>query len=186
MGKMKVDKELLKDMEDYTLFMDAAKEISTPVVISQEKPNHKSSLYVEGHVNSSHAFGNVKYGCEMRDKREDNFSIQLTTDKFGNKVLFRIDQGNGTHRNNLPTIPLAAQSVPTPHFHRFCERGYFYAYQTDVLKQNENMNIQDGLAAFCSEVNVKGSANNAVEIVVRQDGVLPLEEDKDPLNGINF
>lgn len=186
MGKMKVENELLKIMEDYTLFMEASKEISSPVVISQEKPNHKSSLYVEGPVDASHAFGNVKYGCEMRDKKEDNFSIQLTTDKLANKVLFRIDQGNGTHRNNLPTIPLADQSVPTPHFHRYCEKGYFYAYQTDVLKQNENMKIQDGLATFCSEVNVKGPAGSAVEIIIRQDGVLPFEEDKDPLNGINF
>ena len=108
----KINKELLRIMDDYRLFLESEKKIECPVVVSKEKQNHRSSLYVEGPVSGDYHIDSVMYNCELRDKRIDNYSISLVTDSISEKMLFRLDQGNGTHRNNLSGIALEEQSVP--------------------------------------------------------------------------
>lgn len=183
---VKINKELLKIMDDYRLFMDSQKEIESPVVVTNEKPNHKSSLYVEGPISGNNHIENVKYNCELREKRKDNYSIALVTDNISDKMLFRMDQGNGTHRNNLPNVVLAEQSVPTPHFHRYIEEGYNIAYQTPYLKEHAQLDIFDGFRVFCEEAKIIGEAGKEIKVEIQREGEIPFEEEIDPLNGINF
>lgn len=104
----------------------------------------------------------------------------------------RYDTGGGTHKNDAPHIPLAEQSVTTPHFHKYDSNGYFLAYKTDLLndpKQAEHLfDIEFGFPYFCQEGNVCANDNHGVpEVRVFYDGVLPFEFDNtDPLEGINF
>ena len=173
-------------MGDYQLFMEAEKEILMPIKVCAEKPNHPTSLYVEGDVECGERMGNVRYDCEMRNKRADNFTFQLLTDKIKNRLLFRFDQGNGTHRNNFPNIKLQDQSIPTPHFHKYTEDGYIYAYQTEELKASPLMNIYEGVRSFCKEAKIGKTEGMDAEIQVQNIGEIPFEEEKDPLNGVNF
>ena len=182
----KINKELLRIMDDYRLFMESEKKIECPVVVSKEKQNHRSSLYVEGPVSGDNHIDCVKYNCELRDKRIDNYSISLVTDCISKKMLFRLDQGNGTHRNNLSGIALEEQSVPTPHFHKYTDDGHDIAYQTQNLRDNSMVDIYDGFKLFCNEANIIGDEEQEISLVVYQDGVIPFEDEKDPLNGISF
>ena len=186
MGKNLKNKELLALMNDYQLFMSAEKEVTMPIKVSGEKLNHPTSLYAEGRVEYAGNFGNVSFDCEMRNKRTDNYTFQLLTDKIKNRLLFRLDQGNGTHRNNYPNIKLQEQSIPTPHFHKYTEEGYLIAYQTDELKENSLMNIFEGVKSFCKEAKIGHGDGADAEVQIRNNGEIPFKEDIDPLNGVNF
>lgn len=186
MGKNSKNKELLALMDDYQLFMNAEKVISMPIRVSEEKPNHPTSLYVEGRVEYTGNIGEISYDCELRNKRTDNYSFQLLSNKIKNKLLFRLDQGNGTHRNNHPGIKLQEQSVPTPHFHRYIEDGYLIAYQTDELKENALMKVFEGVKSFCKEAKIGYGEGINAEVILQNNEEIPFQEDIDPLNGVNF
>lgn len=178
-------------MNNYDLFMDSDKQMGMPITVTQEKPNHVSSLYLEKNIHTNQPLGSNSFDCEVRNKDIKNYSFQLLTDALSNRVLFRLDEGNGTHRNNFPDIPLQEQSVPTPHFHRYDSEGHFYAYKSTELKEvgDKPLNIQDGFSLFCKEGNISPENNNqTINIFVQQNGNMSstILNDTDPLNGINF
>ena len=188
MAKPKQNYELLKIMEEHDLFMRNKKHTMMPILVSKEKPNHKTSLYFEQELTADSSFGETKVDCEIREKDRLNYSFQIISDKIKNRVLARLDEGNGVHRNNLPHIPLAEQEVTTPHFHKYDKSGYFLAYKSDSLYAYENtpLDIKEGLRLFCEEEKIESSNSALIEIQIKEDGALPFEHDIDPLNGIMF
>lgn len=188
MGKIKVNNELLRIMDEYVSFVDSDKHVSMPMAITKEKPNHHSSLYAELPVSSDVLFGDVRMDCEIRNKDPHNYTFQLITDRFSQRVIVRLDEGNGTHRNNLPSIPLEQQEVTTPHFHRYDATGRFLAYHNEELKEHVGsiLPIELGIELFCRETKIKPLEHQDISILINEDGVLPLEVDKDPLNGVVF
>lgn len=185
----KIDKELLSIMEDYNLFLCSEKRIEMPIEVSKRKENHPTSLYVEMEVKSSQPLGEDKFDCEIRNKDIKNYSYQLLTDAISKRVLFRLDEGNGTHRNNIPTIPLKEQQIPTPHFHRYDASGRFLAYRTEELNSISYLDIKQGLTIFCKEANITPTTKNSnIEISIQEEGSISsdLLNDLDPLNGVDF
>ena len=188
MAKLKINKELLRIMDDYDLFMYSEKKTEMPIVVNNEKPNHKTSFHKEQPIECDISFGETKMDCEVRNKNPFNYSFQLVSNKLSNRVLARLDEGNGVHRNNLPHIPLAEQQVTTPHFHKYNNSGFFIAYKPASLNAlgGNTLNIKDGLRFFCDEEKIGSFDERLIEILIKEDGELPLEHDKDPLNGIMF
>ena len=188
MSRIKKNTELLKLMNDYNLFMSSKKQTMMPLVVNKEKPNHKSSLYAEQTLLSDSAFGDTIFDCEIRSMAPLNYSFQIISDKINSRVLARLDEGNGVHRNNLPHIPLAQQQVTTPHIHKYDASGFFIAYKSDALNayNGKTLDIKEGLRLFCDEEKIESLNGDTIAIQVHEDGKLPLEHDKDPLNGIMF
>ena len=188
MAKIRTNSELLRIMDKYVLFMDSKKQAEMPLVVSQIKQNHPSSLYKEVSIKSESSFGCVTMDCEIRNKDHNNYSIQLVSDMIKNKVLSRLDEGNGTHRNALSTIPLQEQMVSTPHFHIYTKNGLFFAYQTENLKSyNEKpMPIEVGIHEFCQEMNIHSTDEHPIDVIVQEEGVLALDFGIDPLEGIKL
>ena len=175
-------------MDDYKLFMSSTKNTEMPIVVSKEKPNHKTSLYKEQILLSDMPFGQTLIDCEIRDKNLLNYSFQILSNKLNNRVLARLDEGNGVHRNNIPNIPIAEQMISTPHFHKYDSKGRFLAYKTDWLNSyNEKpLEIGEGFRIFCEEEMISSTDGSPIIIEIKEDGVLPFDYDKDPLSGINF
>ena len=48
------------------------------------------------------------------------------------------------------------------------------------------VDIYDGFKLFCNEANIIGDKEQEISLVVYQDGVIPFEDEIDPLNGISF
>ena len=184
----KINSELLRLMEDYNLFTMSPKSADMPFWITKEKSNHSSSLYEEKVLYSENDFGKTMMDCEVRDKNPNNYSFQILTDRITDRVLVRFDEGNGTHRNNCKNIPIDQQMVTTPHFHKYDTTGRFIAYKTKELKKFESspLPIQDGFQIFCNEEKISSNNDFTISIEIRERGVLPFEQDKDPLNGIAF
>jgi len=50
MAKIKQDRELLKIIDDYKTFINAEKRINAPIIVSEPKGNHGTSLYTKKHL----------------------------------------------------------------------------------------------------------------------------------------
>lgn len=185
---MKKNAELLKLMSEYSLFMSSKKQMEMPFVVSHEKPNHKTSLYKEQSLTTTGILGNITIDCEIRNKDPHNYSFQILSDKLASKILARFDEGNGTHRNNLPNIPLSDQQVTTPHFHKYDEMGRFVAYKTPSIGIDipKKLSIYKGFCLFCNEESILSSNNEQIYISVQEAGTIPFDLNEDPLSGINF
>lgn len=190
MNKHKKKEELLAVMKDYVIFMDSSKEMSHKLSVNEKKLNHQKSLTGFVDLNCRYQFGNdVKLSCEIRDENCYNYSFDILSDKFENKMLARLDEGNGTHRNKYEDIPLSEQSVSTPHFHKYDVKGRFIAYKTPSLESlnGDKLCIEDGFKVFCQEMKIVGTNGGKGEIEYLGQGLFskdPVEED--PLNGVAF
>ena len=92
MGRIKINNELLRIMDDYNLFMSSCKNTVMPIFVTKEKPNHKTSLYKEQMLVSDKPFGDTLINCEIRDKNLLNYSFQILSDRLNNRVLARLDK----------------------------------------------------------------------------------------------
>ena len=111
MAKIKQDRELLKIIDDYKTFINAEKRINAPIIVSEPKGNHGTSLYTKKHLHSEFHFGNTFMTCEVRNGDKTDCSFQIVSDKFKKGVVIRYDSGGGTHKNEVPFIPLARRCV---------------------------------------------------------------------------
>lgn len=192
MGKLKQNKEILQKYKEYEEFMNSGKTVCSPIIVSNPKGNHGTSLYSKHPLQAEIPFGNAFMTCEVRNGDHRDYSFQILSDAFTERVVLRYDTGDGTHKNNAPHIPLAEQSVTTPHFHKYDSNGYFLAYKTDLLQDPKQakflFDVEFGFPYFCQEgrINSTDSRHDIPEIQIR-DGNLPFKEDDiDPLEGINF
>lgn len=184
--KPKIDKEILAILDDYKLFLDSDKEVDMPFCVNHVDLNHATSLKGISALVADAPLGETVLECEMREKSEINYSFKILSDKVKSRMLFRMDEGDGTHWNRHFPVPIEQQQVPTPHFHKKGDDGIEYAYRTDKLEKGPNpLNIHDGFLTFCEECHI---TNEDVEIKVQEEGILPLqfEPDSDPLKGVKF
>lgn len=182
----KIDNEILSILEDYHLFLDCDKSIEMPYKVDGVAPNHKSSLRGSAPLLAKAPIGNTSLDCEMRNRSEFDYSLNILSDAIKNRVLFRMDEGDGTHRNRHLPIPVDQQQVTTPHFHKVGDDGIMLAYRTDNLESlGKPLNIQVGFKAFCEECHINQENS---QITIHEKGTLPFENtpEIDPLIDIQF
>ena len=185
---MKQNNELLQIMQDYVQFMDSDKTIDLPVVVSEHKKNHPSSLYYVSALTSVFPFGETKFDCGIRDRDVLSYSFQIRSDKFESQVALRFDEGDAAHRTDIPGLPLDRQSVTTPHFHRYNEQGYLIAYKNEELNAvaQTSIGIEDGFDIFLREAKI-GRTVAAPLIKISENGIIQMNlQQTDPLAGVNF
>lgn len=184
--KPKIDTELLSILDDYHLFLDGEKYMEMPFCVNKPDMNHITSLKGEADLFADDPFGNTVLECEVREHNEFNYSFKILSDRIKSRMLFRMDEGDGTHWNRHLPVPVDQQQVPTPHFHKKGDDGIEYAYQSEALKSMSSpLNIHDGFSILCDECHIN---NEAIEITIQEEGKLPFvfEPESDPLKGIKF
>lgn len=192
MAKNKPNQIIASKYSEYSAFLQSIKHIESPIYVCDEKDNHKSSLYYEKELLCDFPFGNSRLNIEVRNADPGNFSAQILSDAIVQQVLFRYDTGGGTHRNNFDGIPLDKQSVTTPHFHCYNSDGYFMAYKTSEMANEEiESKLEDidyGFPLFCEQGHIINDKTKLVpEIKVGSVDTLPFaHEDYDPNEGIEF
>lgn len=182
----KVDHQILSILNDYHLFIDSDKQVDMPFCVSKPDKNHITALKGEKELTSNAPLGGTVLECEMREHSEYNYSFKILSDAVTSRMLFRMDEGDGTHWNRHFLVPVDQQQVPTPHFHKVGDDGIMYAYSTDDLRQLPTpLNIHDGFTAFCKESHIN---QDDIKITIHEEGTLPLEfvPEADPLLDIQF
>ena len=185
MGKAK---KLLLCTKAYQDFLDCIKQMDMPVAVTKAKENHPTSLYTETPISGKKPLGEDVFSCEVRNKNTSNYSLQITTDAYRSRVVCRLDEGNGTHRNNYPDIPLVEQRVPTPHIHTYDDKGRFLAAPIEHDSKLGPMHINDAFNLFCNRFSIlpKSGLEKDYTIIVAESGNFSLPQDPDPLNGVTF
>ena len=181
-----VDKEILSILNDYQLFIDSEKNIDLPFRVDEIDKNHISSLKGSSSLIANKPLGSTVLECEMRERSEYNYTFRVLTDAIKTRMLFRMDEGDGTHWNRHLAVPVDQQQVSTPHFHRFGDDGIMIAYKTKGLECLPSpLNIKDGFVAFCKEIHIN---QQGLRIEIQEEGALPLEflPESDPLTDIQF
>jgi hypothetical protein len=187
-GNTKTDRYIAENYERYELSVAGRKfSPSSPIVVSERKKNHPSSLHKNQPVVHESLPDSMNIIIEIKEF-ENKFSINLDSQGFPDCILFRYDSGGGTHRNNFPNIPLGEQSVTTPHFHKYNKEGYCIAYKTEKLKLEKEAealcDIQFGFPYFCQESNIRYN-NDLPELKIISGNLFP-ENEIDPLENITF
>lgn len=191
MAKLKPDKTIAENFGRYRAFIDSAKSLLQPYIISKYKPNHPSSLYASYPVDSAIDYGSPQLITEIRESNQSDFSTSLISGAIESRVALRYDSGIGTHRNNIPTIPLKEQLVDTPHFHHFTPEGYFIAYQTSELCdpdfRNQALDITIGFPYFCKTANIAAADGGEARAIVSPEQTLDFPiNNADPNEGVDF
>lgn len=190
MSSIPHEEKIRKDYESYHSFINCKKEVVSPFVVEVVRKEHPSSLCATKELTCDLPYGNVELYSEVKKANTSNYSLSIKSDIIDSRILLRYDSDGPTHKNSVDYIPLEDQSVPTPHFHKFDEQGNLLAFQTDKLKNekeaNALKNIEFGFAYFCQNGYIyKNKTMDLPEILVN-DGMLPLDYNEDPTNGVNF
>ena len=182
----KVDREILSILNDYHLFIDSDKKIDMPFCVDEIDKNHPTSLKGSSDLTAEHPLGHTVMECEMRERSEFNYTFRILSDAIKKRMLFRMDEGDGTHWNRHLLIPVDQQQVSTPHFHKVGDDGIDLAYKSMSLDMYPvPLNIRDGFKAFCEEIHIK---YDCIQIQIQENNALPLEfpPEVDPLIDIQF
>lgn len=93
--------------------------------------------------------------CDVR--AASKFGFKLMAKQFNEQPFFRFDSAGTTDRNRYDDIPLREQSITTPHFHKYDERGRAMAYKTESIKNIEphKANSTNCFVLFCNEANLR-------------------------------
>lgn len=192
MGKNQ--KRNLKIVEDYDLYhmhMEKEKEVPENFYVIKEKENHPQSYAGSIDVNCEVPYGKTELQCEIREASSYNYSFSYMTDMLKDRILARLDVGNGTHRNRAPGIPLQLTSVPTPHYHYYREDGYFLAFPLDCVDYSSEdavkFDFYKGYSYLCNQLKFYGNGAKDLYFDFCPEGVLPLLDDgNDPNENVLF
>lgn len=187
----KRNRAIADDYAAYSAHIDAPKLVDVEFVISEEKPNHRSSYIGTLPVQAQVPYGATSVVCEVRDMSLFNYSFSYLSDKNKERTLARFDAGDGTHKNRAPGIPLDCTSVPTPHLHRYRDDGYLIAYPIDGVdyssEESVKFDFEKGYSYLCETLSL-GCADGRVPAVAFQpkDRLALTIEETDPNSGCNF
>jgi hypothetical protein len=188
MSKSNLNKYISENYGKYEVAIAGIKQSPvSPIVVSERKGNHPASLCKTQALTHEALPENMNVIIEVKEC-DGKYSISLNSERFPGCILLRYDCGGGTHRNNLPDIPLNEQSVTTPHFHKYNKEGYNIAYKTEKLKTEGEAkalcDIDFGFPYFCQESNIR-HRDNAPELKINYNHLFP-EAGEDPLESITF
>lgn len=176
---------------DYLQNLDSDKLVESQFVVSDVKRNHPTSHFGEMAVVCSYPLGCTSVSCEIRNLSPHNYSFTYASDWVSDRLLARLDVGDGTHYNRVPGVPLEESSVPTPHIHLYREDGYLIAHRLDGIdyssEQSVEFNYHDGYSYLCRCLHIKSDNSQEPSFDFIPEGRLNFQEsDADPNGGIEF
>lgn len=129
----------------------------------------------------------ARLNVSLNSDRLKSFKFRLFCDDFMPEPCYRFDSDGPVHRNpEQPGVTLVNRQIPTPHFHKFDEKGHEIAYKTERLISDEKKllsNYESAMKHFCEEENVALSPGTAV---LTDEFLFGTKEFADPLEGVEF
>ena len=130
---------------------------------------------------------NARLNMTVNVDKMKSFAFKLFCDSFMPEPCYRFDSDGPFHRNpESDGVTLSQRQIPTPHFHKYDEKGRVIAYRTNKLIAEESSLLADYEKAmwhFCDEENVVLQPETHVFTETLQLGA---HEFVDPLEGVEF
>ena len=188
----KTNHEIVQNYHLYNIVRADKKLMKSRQIILHDDPNNikrgQERIEKVEHPSLSH----LELAVNANKVEKNRYAFKLISKDICQKPFFRFDASGSTHRNNCANIPLALQSITTPHFHYYDQSGCSMAYKTDELKLPEvlseiSKNINEGMRIFCIESNTFVEDGSIPKIITADDSqLIPFEAKKDPLENIDF
>lgn len=179
-----------QNYKGYTEYLESQKKINSPFVVSDKKDNHPASYYSETKLNGTYMFGDTYLSCEVKNSNAADFSIAILSSLISSRVLFRYDSDGLPHRNSVDYIPLPEQSVPTPHYHQFDDKGNLLAYQSGDMKEPKKIaewrKLENVFNEICKMKNIHSHQSDEKPLIALITGNITYDLGDDPINGLVF
>jgi len=164
----------------------------SPVELDEFKENHKGTRTKSTKVLHKIIPHDLNFIVESNISNHKDYKFKLFCLNRYNHPFFRFDSDGLTHKNNDPNIPLAEQSITTPHFHKYNQEGHETAFKTETLLNPgdtkallEDINL--GVVHFCIVANLVLSNSEYPQIVQTPTNELQLIiNNDDPMRNISF
>jgi len=174
---------------NFPLYLELVAALKTPEdnpVVLSIKPNHR--LRLAGSIALlSPVDTNVHLLAEKAVNSASHYGLKIQARNLCPHPIIRFEADGPRHHNPMDKLPLVERFVDTPHFHRFNEDGYEFAYRIDAFKNPQvvvevQQGINNGLRYFCEEGKV--ASTPPLGIAETQLEFPPKEYD--PLEGVRF
>ncbi|OLY92467.1 hypothetical protein SAMN05444008_102420 [Cnuella takakiae] len=149
---------IAEDFSKYEMLVyDLKKIFQQTIRFSQDKPTRKKDmLWYENLLEHSSIKDQVFFMAEQKKVDQNFYKFQLRCPSYCEKPIFRFDSDGSAHQNKSEKLKL--QSVPTPHFNKFNNKGESIAYQTPELENidySELQRIGDFFVLFCEQCHLR-------------------------------
>jgi len=154
----KINTEIRDKFELFEDLVNNKKIVVSNQILLKTKENNR--FWLKGFSEVTHSKIDAPiYLVVEQSLREEKYGIKLKCSTLANSPFFRFDSGGPAHRNANELIPLNEQSILTPHFNTFNEKGQLIAYKTPQLSNEKESNaivedINFGLSHFCNVANM--------------------------------
>lgn len=183
--------QLIENYDFYNKLLSERKSIFTEIIEINKCGNNENTL---------ESIEKVTHPIAIEDKmvllvnvkidNHDFFQFKLKYKSFLPAPFFRYDSDGETHRNKVDGIGLKDQAIPTPHFHKFNEKGIEIAYKTDkLLNPKESKALEDinlCIAHFFYESNTRLRDDEFPEIKIMADTLGLKMTKQDPHQNMTF
>lgn len=150
----------------------------------QRRKNQQSS---DSNITFDEGDENARLNMTVNVERMKSFAFKLFCDSFMPEPCYRFDSDGPFHRNpESDDATLSQRQIPTPHFHKYDEKGRVIAYRTNKLIVEESSLLADyekAMRHFCDEENVVLQPETHV---LTETLPLGAHEFVDPLEGVEF
>lgn len=187
----KINIQVKEDFDYFNELTFGSKLLKENPILLVQKINHKDWLSKTINVIHSNVDDNIELLVEKK-KSLYKYGFKLICKNFLDEPFFRFDSDGPAHRNAIENIPLNEQRVTTPHFNSFDNNGYYFAYKSDVLKDDGNAqaivnNLEFGFDHFCKETNINQREKDVIpKVEISNPELFEDNLESDPLNGIDF
>lgn len=183
-------KEIRTEIRDnymfYKILLEERKSIFQEVIEIKEVKNNANTLETLETIKHSSQDNKIDLIVNIKLNNYKFFQFKLRCKDLSNVPFFRYDSDGDTHRNyDEDEIPLKGQSIKTPHFHFFSDKGINIAYQTESLKdESERKALEDinlCIAHYFHEANVRLNDDDFPKVSILP-GTLNLDFSQDDPN----
>lgn len=189
MGK-EVINEIRDNYKQYENLLRERKSIFDKVIEINEKGNNANIF--EEKIDVDHLSETLKIELIVNVKVNNHkfFQFKLRCKDYVKVPFFRYDSDGETHRNYDDDIPLNEQSINTPHFHFYNEKGINIAYKTKELKNEEMAKALEDISLCIShyfhEANIRVNSDDFPEIIISSKSLGLDFTQIDPNSNVNF
>ncbi len=178
---------VIDNYDRYSKIKTAKKRMTREVISFGQSPTNTQEQNGDAEICFDEPGEICRLNVTLNVERTKTFRFRLFCDTLMESPCYRFDSDGGCHENpSSPDCPLPKRSVPTPHFHRYDEKGQNIAYRTEALDSTEPAilcDVNKAFVLFCEEENIE--LKGEPELFCKQS-LFGTKTFVDPLEGVTF
>ncbi len=178
---------VIDNYDRYSKIKTAKKRMPHEVISFSQSATHRKERVGDADVCFDELAETCRLNVALNVERTKTFRFRLFCQALMDLPCYRFESDGSCHENpSSPDCPLPKRSVPTPHFHRYDEKGQNIAYRTEDLDSAEAAILNDvnkAFALFCKEENIELQGKPEL---VREQSLFGTNTFADPLEGVTF